>query len=279
MRFVEKLRAVSRRNRSLLCVGLDVDPERVPLAVLESPGWIERFNRGIVEATADLVCAYKPNFGFYEALGVEGWEGLRRTMGAIPPDIPTIADAKRGDIGNTSAAYARAIFDDLGFDSVVLNPYVGQDGLEPFLRYDDRGLFILCKTSNPGSGDLQDLVVELRGERQPLYQAVARRVVEWNSRGNCGLVVGATYPLQLQEIRAIAPDLPILIPGIGAQTGSLEASVLHGTDARGELAVINVSRTIIYASGEADWQEAARGEALRVVEAMRACQPEIGSAP
>jgi orotidine-5'-phosphate decarboxylase len=269
--FREKLLAAARRNDSLLCIGLDVDPRRVPPGLLEGPGWIEAFNRGIVEATGDLVCAYKPNLAFYEALGLDGWEGLRRTLAAIPPDIPVIADAKRGDIGSTSEAYARALFDELGFDATTLTPYVGLDGLEPFLRYDERGLLILCKTSNPGSGDFQDLIVEWRGRRLPLYQVVAEKVVEWNRQGSgqCGLVVGATYPSQLREIRGLAPDLPILIPGVGAQSGSLEQAVNLGTDARGELAIVNVGRSILFASGGPDWQEAARAEAMRTVEAMR----------
>jgi orotidine-5'-phosphate decarboxylase len=238
---------------------------------LETPGWIEAFNRGIVEATSDLVCAYKPNLAFYEALGLEGWEGLRRTLASIPPDVPVIADAKRGDIGSTSEGYARAIFDVFGFDAVTLSPYVGLDGLEPFLRYDGRGLLILCKTSNPGSGDFQDLAVDWRGERLPLYEVVARRVVEWSGQGGAdrGLVVGATYPDQLRTIRAVAADLPILIPGIGAQSGSLEEAIRLGTDAHGELAIVNVSRSISYASAATDWQAAARAEALRVVETMR----------
>jgi len=277
--FREKLLAASRRNDSLLCIGLDVDPRRVPPGLLESPGWIEAFNRGIVEATSDLVCAYKPNLAFYEALGLDGWEGLRRTLAAIPRDIPVIADAKRGDIGSTSEAYARALFEVLGFDATTLTPYVGLDGLEPFLRYDDRGLLILCKTSNPGSGDFQDLAVEWRGQRMPLYQAVAQRVVEWNGHrsGQCGLVVGATYPSQLKEIRALAPDLPILIPGVGAQSRSLEEAVRLGADQRGELAIVNVSRSIIYAGGGTDWQQAVRAEALRTVERMRLSLPGRGA--
>jgi orotidine-5'-phosphate decarboxylase len=269
--FQEKLLAASRRSDSLLCVGLDIDPARVPDSLIESPGWIEAFNRGIVEATSDLVCAYKPNLAFYEALGLDGWEGLRRTLAAIPEHIPIIADAKRGDIGSTSQAYARALFEVFGFDATTLTPYVGLDGLDPFLRYDGRGLFILCKTSNPGSGDFQDLPVEWDGRQMPLYEVVARRVVEWNDRvsAECGLVVGATYPSQLEAIRGLAPNLPILIPGIGAQSGSLEEAVRLGTDSRGELAVVNVGRSILYASQGPDWQEAARAEALRTVEAMR----------
>lgn len=273
--FRDKLLAASRRNDSLLCVGLDVDPARVPAPLLDSPGWIEVFNRGIIEATSDLVCAYKPNLAFYEALGLDGWEGLRRTLAAIPRDVPVIADAKRGDVGSTSEAYARALFDELGFDATTLTPYVGLDGLEPFLRYHDRGLFILCKTSNPGSSDFQDLTVEWRGERQPLYRVVARRVVEWNrqAKGQCGLVVGATYPSQLREIRGLAPELPILIPGVGAQSGSLDEAVRLGTDVRGELAIVNLSRSILYASSGSDWQDRARQEALRAVQAMRRARP------
>jgi orotidine-5'-phosphate decarboxylase len=279
--FREKLLGASRRNDSLLCIGLDVDPSRVPMALLDGPGWIEAFTRGIVEATSDLVCAYKPNLAFYEVLGLDGWEGLRRTLAAIPPDIPVIADAKRGDIGSTSEAYARALFEELGFDATTLTPYVGLDGLEPFLRYDERGLLILCKTSNPGSGDFQDLLVDWRGQRLPLYQVVAQKVVEWNRQGSgqCGLVVGATYPSQLREIRALAPDLPILIPGVGAQSGSLEQAVSLGTDAHGELAIVNVGRSILFASGGPDWQEAARAEAQRTVQAIRRSRAEPGPSP
>lgn len=267
--FRSKLLTAARRNRSWLCVGLDPDPSLVPVELLEQPGWVETFNRGLVEATSDLVCAYKPNLAFYEALGLEGWEGLRRTLAAIPPDIPIIADAKRGDIGSTSAAYARALFDELRVDAATLSPYVGLDGLEPFLRYHDRGLLILCKTSNPGSADFQDLEVQWRGQAMPLYQAVARRVVEWNSQGTCGLVVGATYPEQLGVVRSLAPDLPILIPGVGAQEGDLAAALQQGADARGEMAIVNVSRAIAYADRGERWREAARSAAERIVNTMR----------
>jgi orotidine-5'-phosphate decarboxylase len=272
--FKERLLQASRRNDSLLCVGLDVDPARVPIHLLEGPGWIEAFNRGIIEATSDLVCAYKPNLAFYEALGWDGWEGLRRTLAAMPAEIPVIADAKRGDIGSTSEANARALFEELGFDAATMNPYTGLESLGPFLQYHDRGLLILCKTSNPGSGEFQDLLVEWGDERIPLYQAVARRVVEWNSQasGQCGLVVGATYPSQLREIRALASDLPILIPGVGAQSGSLEEAVRLGVDSHRELAIVNMSRSVLYAANDQTWQQAARAEALRVVEIMRQCR-------
>ena len=267
--FRSKLLAAARRNRTWLCLGLDPDPALVPIELLEQPGWVETFNRGLVEATSDLVCAYKPNLAFYEALGLEGWEGLRRTLAAIPSDIPIIADGKRGDIGSTSAAYARALFEELQVDAATLAPYVGLDGLEPFLQYHDRGLLILCKTSNPGSADFQDLEVHWRGQTMPLYQAVARRVVEWNSQGNCGLVVGATYPEQLGAVRTLAPDLPILIPGVGAQEGDLEAALQQGADLRGEMAIVNVSRGIAYADRGEGWREAARASAERIVHTMR----------
>lgn len=250
-------------------MGLDPDPARVPVGLLEQPGWIEQFNRGLIEATSDLVCAYKPNLAFYEALGLEGWEGLRRTLAAIPPHIPIIADAKRGDIGSTSVAYARALFEELRADAATLSPYLGLDGLEPFVRYHDRGLLILCKTSNPGSAEFQDLEVKWRGQAMPLYQAVARRVVEWNSQGNRGLVVGATYPEQLGAVRRLAPDLPILIPGIGAQEADLELALQQGADTRGELAIVNASRAIAYADQGEGWQEAARIAAEQIVRTMR----------
>jgi orotidine-5'-phosphate decarboxylase len=283
--FRDKLRAASRRNDSLLCIGLDIDPSRLPARLIKtqsgSLGWqaIEAFNRGIVEATSDLVCAYKPNLAFYEALGQDGWRGLRRSLLSIPDHIPVIGDAKRGDIGSTSAFYAQALFEDLDFDAVTVSPYLGGDGLEPFLRYDERGVLVLCKTSNPGSSDFQDLIVEWRGQQLPLYQVVARRVAqEWNGRMNCGLVVGATFPRQLEEIRALAPDLPILIPGVGAQGGSLEEAVKLGTDVNGELAIINVSRAVLYASDGASWQEAARAEALRTVQLIRRSRSSPGAA-
>jgi orotidine-5'-phosphate decarboxylase len=272
--FRSKLLAAARRNRSWLCVGLDPDPALVPVELLEQPGWVETFNRGLIEATSDLVCAYKPNLAFYEALGLEGWEGLHRTLAAIPPDIPIIADGKRGDIGSTSDAYARALFEELRVDAATLAPYIGLDGLEPFLRYHDRGLLILCKTSNPGSADFQDLEVSWRGQTMPLYQAVARRVVEWNSQGNCGLVVGATYPEQLGVVRTLAPDLPILIPGVGAQEGDLEAALQQGADGRGEMAIVNVSRGIAYADRGERWREAAREAAERIVRTMRQRRPD-----
>lgn len=243
-----------------------MDPGRIPESLRGQGDWVFEFNRGIVEATADLVCAYKPNLAFYEQLGVYGLEALSRTLKAMPPDVLVIGDAKRGDIGHTAQAYARALFEVYGFDAVTVSPYLGSDSVEPFLRYVDRGVFLLCKTSNPGSGDFQDLICEVPEGRLPLYQIVASRAAQWNRDGNVGLVVGATYPEQMASIRRVAPDLPFLIPGIGAQSGDLEQTVRAGTDTSGEMAIINSSRGIIHASQGSDWREAARQAAARLRE-------------
>ena len=251
--FNEKLTSASRKNASLLCVGLDPDPALMPIDdVLE-------FNKAIIEATADQVCCYKPNIAFYEALGIPGLEALQRTLEHVPEDIPVIIDAKRGDIGSTAKAYARAVFEWWGFDAVTVNPYLGKDSLEPFLEYADRGVLALCHTSGPGSADFQDLTVGNNGRQRPLFEEVALKVLEWNSRGNAGLVVGATYPQQLQSVRKLCPDMVILAPGIGAQGGDLENTVKYGVNADGEGLIINSSRGIIFASRDKDdFADAAR---------------------
>ena len=262
--FGDKLAEAARRNRSLLCVGLDVDPALAPPSLVGRHGWIERFALGVVEATRDLVCAYKPNLAFFEALGIDGYQGLRRILDGLPDDVPTIGDAKRGDIGSTATAYARSLFDVWGFDSATVNPYLGWDGLEPFVAYRDRGVLVLCKTSNAGSGDFQDLETVGPGGAMPLYEVVARRIVEQDRHGNLGLVVGATYPAQLARVRSLAPGLPILIPGVGAQQGDLEAAVRGGLDDAGGGIVVNASRGVLYASAGDDWQSAARAAALEL---------------
>ncbi|HYU19214.1 MAG TPA: orotidine-5'-phosphate decarboxylase [Chloroflexota bacterium] len=272
--FVEKLTTAAQRNRSLLCVGLDVDPRLAPPSLVGRDGWIERFTLGIVEATADLVCAYKPNLAFFEALGIDGYQGLRRTLDGLPKDVVSIGDAKRGDVGNTAAAYARALFDVWGFDAATVNPYLGHDALQPFLDYRDRGVFVVCKTSNPGSGDFQDLATSQAAETISLYERVARYVVEWNEAGNCGLVVGATYPRQLRHVRSLAPDLPILVPGIGAQQGDLEGSVLAGLDSRGGGIILNAARQVLYASAGPDWQTAAHSVAQELRSRLEAARQE-----
>ncbi|MBN1895776.1 orotidine-5'-phosphate decarboxylase [bacterium] len=249
------LRLRIRERNSLVCVGLDVDPGRIPASLKNDTDPVFVFNREIIRATRDLVLAYKPNLAFYESLGTEGWDILRRTLSVIPDDVIKIGDAKRGDIGNTADRYARALFS-LGFDAVTVNPYMGFDSMEPFIRDSSKGIFILCLTSNPGSKDFQYLLSDSR----PLYLHVAEKARTWNKNGNCGLVTGATHPDELQAIRETAGELPFLIPGIGAQGGDLGASVLAGTDQQGSMAVINSSRGILYASSGPDFAVAAAGE-------------------
>ena len=253
MNFTEKLLTASRRNKSLLCVGLDPDPKLMPDKV-----GIFEFNQAIIDATSDLVCAYKPNLAFYEALGSEGLDALKRTIKYIPEDIPVIGDAKRGDIGNTAKAYAKTIFSNFNFDAATVNPYLGFDSIEPFIQYRDKGVFILCRTSNAGAVDFQSLRCQVENGHRPLFEIVALKAKQWNIYGNIGLVVGATYPEELRLIRQIHPDMPLLIPGIGAQGGDLASTVRYGVDAQGEKAIINSSRQIIYASREKDFAEAAR---------------------
>jgi len=262
MNFIDKLLNSARSNESLLCIGLDPDPELMPPGVS-----VLAFNEAIVEATYDLVCAYKPNLAFYEAMGVEGLRALALTVGCIPDTVPVIGDAKRGDIGNTAKAYARALFEGYGFDAVTVNPYLGGDSIEPFLEYEDKGVFVLCRTSNPGSADLQDLKIG----KNPLFEVVAEKSLEWNKYGNIGLVVGATYPDDLKRVRKICPDMPILIPGVGKQGGDLAAAVCNGVDSNKEKAIINSSRGIIYASKGKDFAEAARRAAIETRDEINRC--------
>jgi len=261
MDFIEKLLTVSRKNRSLLCVGLDPDPKLMPeVGVFE-------FNREIIDATLDLVCAYKPNLAFYEALGIEGLRALEKTLAHVPKYIPVIGDAKRGDIASSSEAYARALFETFGFDAATVNPYLGYDSIAPFIAYADKGVFILCKTSNAGSADFQELLYtepDAASGARPVFELVAQKAQRWNTRRNVGLVIGATYPEQLKRIRELCPEFPLLIPGIGAQGGDLATVVKYGVDANGEKAIINCSRQIIYASKGNDFAQAARREALRL---------------
>lgn len=234
-------------------MGLDVDVGRFPPAVLQGDEPVFAFNTAIIDATRDVVCAYKLNIAFYEALGLEGLQQLKKTLDAIPDDIVKILDAKRGDIGNTARMYARSCFEYYGADAVTASPYLGGDSLQPFLDYEDRCTFILCLTSNPGSKDFQYVS---DGEK-PLFHIVAEKVNHWNEKGNCGLVVGATHPEELKEIRGLAPEVPLLIPGIGAQGGDVQRTIQYGTDSAGGRAIINSSRGIIYASADEDFAEAA----------------------
>ena len=260
MKFIEKLLNISRKNNSLLCVGLDTDIQKIPKFLLKEKDPIFEFNKRIIDSTFDLVCAFKPNSAFYEALGTRGWESLKKTIDYIPKDIVAILDAKRGDIGNTAKMYAKAVFEELKVDGVTLNPYLGEDAILPFLEYEGRCGFILCLTSNKGAQDFQLQKIE----KKPLYEIVAEKVLGWNKRKNCGLVVGATYPEQLKKIREIAFDLPFLIPGVGAQGGEIESTVKYGTDKDRNLAIINSSRGIIYASSGIDFAEKAKDEAKKL---------------
>ena len=266
MDFKERLLAASRENGSLLCVGLDSDIARLPEHLRREHGEraVVEFNRRIIDETYDLVCAYKLNLAFYEQLGPQGLEMMEETLDYIPDGVIKIADAKRGDIGNTSRAYAAALFDRFGFDAATVNPYLGLEALEPFLRYEGRGIFVLCRTSNPGAREFQDL----KCDGKPLYQRVAEAAASLNARfGNLGLVVGATWPEELKEIRGLVGDeLPFLIPGVGKQAGDLEKAVKYGTNSRGELAIINSSRGVIFASTKEDFATAARAAARRLRE-------------
>jgi orotidine-5'-phosphate decarboxylase len=257
MKFVEKLKNITQKNRSLVCVGLDPDPELMP----EKIG-VYDFIKAIVDATSDLVCAYKPNIAFFEAMDVEGINALRRIVKCIPSDIPVIGDAKRGDIGNTSRIYASVLFDMFGFDAATVNPYLGFDGVGPFLDYQEKGTFILCRTSNPGAKDFQSLSCTTPQGMRYLYEIVADKAQQWNTNGNIGLVVGATYPEELNLLRKQHPGMPFLIPGIGVQGGDVALTVKFGISPEGDMAVINSARQIIYASKGKDFAEAARRAAM-----------------
>jgi len=256
--FTDRLNQASNAAKSLVCVGLDPDPDRMPVSS------VFEFNRAIVDATAGLVCAYKPNLAFYEALGLPGLEDLQKTISHIrtaAPDAVIIGDAKRGDIGPSAQAYAKALFQVWGFDAITINAWGGQDTVTPFLEDDSKGVFVWCRGSNPGSADFQDMQVTTVGGAMPLYRNMALACQEWDTKGNLGLVVGATVPEQLREVRGVCPNMPFLIPGVGAQGGDLEAAVRQGADSRGRGALINSSRGIIYASSGADSAQAAAREA------------------
>ena len=267
MNFLDKLLAVSRQQNTLLCVGLDPEQERLPSRLRNMPVTraVTYFCQAIIEATTPYVCAFKPNVAFFEVLGPEGMYVFQNVLKAVPEHIPIIVDAKRGDLGNTARNYASAIFDVYGCDAVTVNPYLGYDSVAPFLAYEEKAIFFLCRTSNPSACDFQDLLVcDENGQEKLLYEVIAQRVQLWNRSGNCGLVVGATYPQELHTIRAMCPDMPILLPGVGAQGGNLEASVLAGVDVSGEKVIISVSRAILYASDDDDYAVSAANEARKL---------------
>jgi len=254
--FIEQLQRGWDGNDSLVCVGLDPEIERFPPHIAESASPIFQFNKAIIDATADLVCAYKPQFAHYAAYEAE--DQLERTIDYIHrsyPGIPVILDSKRGDVGNTAERYAIEAFERYHADAVTVNPYLGGDSLEPFLKYEDRGVIILCRTSNPGAVELQDLEVNNRRLFHIVADLAARR---WNSRGNCLLVVGATYPRELAEVREIVGNMPLLVPGVGAQGGDVAQAVQNGQTPAGAGLIISSSRGILYASSDESFASAAR---------------------
>jgi orotidine-5'-phosphate decarboxylase len=262
-KFIEKLRAAWTSSNSLLCVGLDPDPAKLPSSLRGKSNAIFEFNKAIIDATHDLVCAYKPQIAYFAAQSAE--DQLLQTMEYLRahyPHIPIILDAKRGDIGSTADQYALEAFTRYQTDAVTVNPYLGGDSITPFTRYADKGVVILCRTSNPGAQDLQDL--DING--QPLYAYLASKVArDWNGNGNCLLVVGATWPEQMRRIRELTGDMPLLVPGVGAQGGDVKALVTAGKTADGTGLIISSSRAVLYASSNDDFAQAAR----RVAQASR----------
>ena len=256
----QKLLEAKWSEGKFVCVGLDSQIEKIPKAVhgKDTRETLVAFNRAIIDATKDLVCAYKPNPAFYEAHGDEGWQALRETIMYIVENTPgaaIILDAKRGDIGNTNAQYARAAFDHLQADAITVHPYLGREPLEPFYSRKDKGVIVLCHTSNPGADEIQGL--DTGGE--PLFKVIAKKVAtEWNGNGNSCIFVGATYPKELGEVRAIVGDMPILVAGIGAQEGALKKTVENGLARGGKGLIVNASRSIIFASQGADFADVAR---------------------
>lgn len=268
MRYLEKLRRVQEINRSWLCLGLDPQPELLPVDALKWDEPLLPFNRAIIDATADLVCAYKPNLGFYLQWGAAGVIALERTIAYIPDHIPVILDAKIGDIGHTQAAWGRGLFDVWDVDAVTVNPYVGAEAVRPLLvGRSNKAVYVLARTSNPGAQRFQGNLVDGEG----LAADVLRAAPEWAGAGDghCGFVVGATWPGELAVARALAPDANFLIPGIGAQGGNLAAAVAHGPDSYAG-PVINAGRSVIYASAGLDFDEAAREAALHLRDEINA---------
>ena len=240
--FYTKLSQASQKNQSLLCVGLDPDPNQMAIKDISD------FNKRIIDATSDLVCCYKPNLAFYESMGIDGLKALEKTLNHIPEYIPVIGDAKRGDVSSTAKAYAEAMFNYWHFDATTVNPYLGKDSLDPFIDYKDKGVLILCRTSNPGATVFQDLRVPHEGTTISLYEKIALTAQDWNRNGNIGLVVGATYPDELEKIRTISQDMFILAPGVGSQGGDLESTIHLGASPTTANIAINVSRSLLYAS-------------------------------
>lgn len=268
--FSGRVTARARAVRTWLCVGLDPDVAHLPAGLPSTSVGVATFCREMIDATRDFAVAFKLNFAFFEALGADGWRALHEVRAYIPADVPVIADAKRGDIGNTAAMYARAIFDVLQFDAVTVSPYLGWDAVEPFARARSRCVFVLCKTSNPGASDFQDLVVD----DAPLYLQVARSGLAQETAAELGFVVGATQPAALQAVRALSQDALLLVPGVGAQGAESSTALRLGANRRGDNAIFPISREILYASSGPDFAEAARA-----VAAVRARELWAGDEP
>lgn len=266
MTFQQKLDAVVLKNNSLLCVGLDSDVRKLPKHLMNEKYPQFAFNKGIIDATHDIACVYKPNSAFYEARGTDGIRELKMTcdyLNTSYSEIPIILDAKRADIESTNESYVSYAFDYLGVDAITLHPYLGRRALQPFLDRKDKECIILCKTSNPGAGEIQDLVPAKEGK--PLYQIIAEKVSnEWNMNGNCMLIVGAPYPEELAIVRRIVGDMTLLVPGIGTQGGDIEKTVEAGVNSKSAGIIINASRSIIFASSVINYAEKSRAEADRL---------------
>jgi len=259
MEFKAKLSNIVHGNDSLLCVGLDIDKDKIPRFLFKEKEPFYSFNKQIIDATKDLVCAYKMNMAFYEILGKNGFDILEKTIRYIPKNIVVILDGKRNDIGNTAKKYAESLFETFNADAVTVNPYLGIDGLKPFLDYKDKYSFVLCRTSNPSAVDFQDLKIH----DKKLYEHVALKIKKWNDIGYCGAVVGATYLEELKKIRKIlGDDTVLLIPGIGKQGGDVEKTIKYGTNNEGSNAIINSSRGIIFAGKDENFAEESRKLAL-----------------
>ncbi len=263
-----------KKKSSYLCIGLDTDLQKIPKHLLKSPDPIFEFNKQIIDATHELCVAYKPNIAFYEALGPKGWESLQKTLNYIPKDIFTIADAKRGDIGNTSTLYAKAFFEQMDFDSITVAPYMGEDSVKPFLEFKDKWVILLAHTSNSGSADFQ--LMESKESGKKLYEEVILKSQQWASSDQLMYVVGATRADKIAEIRKLAPDYFFLVPGVGAQGGDLEAVSRAGLNKECGL-LVNSARAIIYASSGEDFANAAKREAKSTGEEMKGYLNQMAS--
>lgn len=270
MTFMQTLRERWQRADSLVCVGLDPEPAKFPARFQDAPDAVFAFCRDIADATAEYACAFKPQIAHFAALGAE--DALQRLIAhlhARHPGVPVILDSKRGDIGSTAQHYASEAFQRHAADAVTVNPYLGRDSVQPFLDHADKGVVILCRTSNPGASDLQDLEVAHASGTRPLYQHVAETIArDWNAHGNCALVVGATWPRQLREVRAIVGDMPFLVPGVGAQGGDVEAVVTNAKTTDGTGLMVSSSRAILYASQGEDYAQAATAAARELRDAI-----------